>query len=85
MPACGANEACTNIYRLEDQNAVLGVCTKKCNVFDPTKNTCVNIGIEPPVCEPVSLCRGGIIETPHLLVSLRQKGAPLRNARNTAQ
>ena len=53
-PACGADEACTNIYRLEDTNAVLGVCTKKCNVFDPVKNTCANVGAAPASCVPTT-------------------------------
>lgn len=53
-PACAADEACTNIYRLEDPNAVLGVCTKKCNVFDPTKNTCANVGAAPASCVPTT-------------------------------
>ncbi len=53
-PSCAADEACTNIYRLEDQNAVLGVCTKKCNVFDPMKNTCANVGAAPAACVPTT-------------------------------
>ena len=54
MPACGADDACTNIYRLEDMNAVLGVCMKKCNVFNPLKNTCANIGTAPASCVPTT-------------------------------
>jgi hypothetical protein len=53
-PACGADEACTNIYRLEDVNAVLGVCMKKCNVFDPLKNVCANVGTAPASCVPTT-------------------------------
>ncbi len=53
-PACAADEACANIYRLEDQNAVLGVCMKKCNVFDPAKSVCANIGSAPASCVPTT-------------------------------
>lgn len=54
MPGCGTDEVCTNIYRLTDTNAVLGVCTKKCNVFDPLKNTCANVGAAPASCVPTT-------------------------------
>jgi len=53
-PACGADEACTNIYRLQDDNAVLGACMKKCNVFDPAKKTCANLGTTPASCVPTT-------------------------------
>jgi hypothetical protein len=54
QPACGAAEACVNMYRYTDpnNNAVLGVCMKTCDVFDATKNTCANVGTTPTSCVP---------------------------------
>jgi hypothetical protein len=54
QPECGAAEACVNMLRYTDPNtnAVLGVCMKKCNVFDATKNTCANVGTTPSSCVP---------------------------------
>ncbi len=54
QPACGSDEACANLYRLEDSNAVLGGCMKKCNVFDPTKNVCANVGASVASCVPTT-------------------------------
>jgi hypothetical protein len=51
-PACDQDESCTNIYRLTDMNAVLGVCMKKCNVFDPVKSVCSPVGSAPASCVP---------------------------------
>ena len=53
-PECGATEACVNMLRYTDpnSNAVLGVCMKKCNVFDATKNTCANVGTTASSCVP---------------------------------
>ena len=54
QPECGAAEACVNTLRYTDpsSNAVLGVCMKKCNVFDPLKNTCANVGTTVSSCVP---------------------------------
>lgn len=54
QPACGAAEACVNLYRYTDpsNNAVLGVCMKKCDVFDPAKSTCAPVGTTASSCVP---------------------------------
>jgi hypothetical protein len=54
QPACNAGEACVNIYRYTDpnDNAVVGVCMKTCDVFDPVKATCAPIGTTPTSCIP---------------------------------
>lgn len=54
QPECGAAEACVNTLRYTDpnSNAVLGVCMKKCNVFDAARNTCANVGTSPSSCVP---------------------------------
>lgn len=57
QPACGATEACVNLYRREDighDGALLGVCTKKCNVFDTMSNQCPMYGAVPSVCVPTN-------------------------------
>ena len=53
QPACAPSEACLNIYREEDAAfaSVLGVCAKRCNVFDPT-SVCAPYGNTPSVCVP---------------------------------
>lgn len=54
-PACSTDESCVNIYRHTDpsENAVLGVCMKKCNVFEASAN-CAAIGTTPTSCVPAS-------------------------------
>ena len=54
QPECGAAEACVNTLRYTDpnSNAVLGVCMKKCNVFDPMKSTCLPVGTTAASCVP---------------------------------
>jgi hypothetical protein len=56
QPACGTGESCVNLYRLSDpnDNAVLGVCMKSCNVFDPVKSVCAPVGGTPTSCVPTS-------------------------------
>lgn len=54
QPACGADEACVNLYRFEDPNAVAGVCLKKCDVFSLTKSSCADYGSAKASCVPVS-------------------------------
>ncbi|MBK7860174.1 MAG: hypothetical protein IPJ65_16475 [Archangiaceae bacterium] len=57
QPACPMDESCINLYRREDtghDGALLGVCTKKCNVFDAAKNSCANYGTTPAVCVPTN-------------------------------
>ncbi|MFO0597410.1 MAG: hypothetical protein U0228_19025 [Myxococcaceae bacterium] len=53
-PSCNTDEACVNMLRYTDpnSNSVLGVCMKKCNVFDGTKNTCANVGTSAASCVP---------------------------------
>jgi len=58
-PQCAdpMNEACVNLYRREDtarDGALLGVCARKCNVFDPAKSVCPNYGAFPAVCVPTN-------------------------------
>lgn len=58
QPACGMNEACINLYRREDisrEGALLGVCTRKCNIFDPAQSACPNYGTVPSVCVPTNI------------------------------
>lgn len=57
QPACGTDEACVNLYRREDvgrDGALLGVCTKRCNIFNPTQNQCGMYGSVPAVCVPTN-------------------------------
>ncbi|MBE2254242.1 MAG: hypothetical protein IAE78_32230 [Myxococcus sp.] len=56
QPACGAGEACVNLYRYTDpnDNAVLGVCMKECNVFNPTTASCAPLSGNPTSCVPAS-------------------------------
>ena len=53
-PACQTGESCVNILRYQDpnSNAVLGACMKGCNVFDPARSTCANVGTNPSACIP---------------------------------
>jgi hypothetical protein len=74
-PACAADEECTNHYRLEDMNAVLGVCAKKCNVFDPLKNTCANVGTTPASCVPTTADGKFVISTNGSGVCLPQQAS----------
>ncbi|MBL9038312.1 MAG: hypothetical protein JNG84_07360 [Archangium sp.] len=55
-PACGADEACVNTSRYTDpnDNSVLGVCMKNCNVFDAATATCANVGVTPTSCVPAT-------------------------------
>lgn len=56
-PGCGMNESCVNLYRREDigrDGALLGVCAKKCNVFQAGASTCGMIGTIPAVCVPTN-------------------------------
>ncbi|MBI3183915.1 MAG: hypothetical protein HYZ28_17395 [Myxococcales bacterium] len=52
QPACGTDESCVNLYRLEDTNAVVGVCLKKCDVFSATLGTCADYGAVKASCVP---------------------------------
>lgn len=56
QPSCGGGESCVNLYRYTDpnDNAVLGVCMKNCNVFSATSSTCSNLGPTPTSCVPAS-------------------------------
>lgn len=65
QPACGTGESCVNMYRLQDpnDNAVLGVCMKGCNVFDPATSSCAPVGGTPTSCVPVS-ANGALAVTP---------------------
>ncbi|MBL8916712.1 MAG: hypothetical protein JNM17_38780 [Archangium sp.] len=53
-PACNMDEACVNTLRYTDpnSNSVLGVCMKKCNVFDAMKATCAPVGTNAASCVP---------------------------------
>ena len=55
-PACDADETCVNQFRYTDpsDNAVLGVCMKSCNVFDPVKSVCAKVGTTNTSCVPTS-------------------------------
>jgi len=79
QPACGTGEACVNMYRYTDpnDNAVVGVCAKTCDVFDSAKNTCANIGARPASCVP-STADG------QLVLSLDGKGICLPQQSNVA-
>ncbi len=52
QPACGTDETCVNLYRLEDPNAVVGVCMKSCDVFSTTAGTCADVGAVHASCIP---------------------------------
>lgn len=56
VPACGNGEACVNLYRYTDpdDNSVLGVCMKSCNVFSSMTSSCANLGATPTSCVPAS-------------------------------
>jgi hypothetical protein len=56
LPGCGTGESCVNLYRYTDpnDNAVLGVCMKDCNVFSPMSATCQPLGATPTSCVPAS-------------------------------
>lgn len=62
QPACDADESCVNLYRYTDpnNNAVLGVCMKKCNVFDAATSTCAPVGTATTSCVP-TMASGEII------------------------
>ncbi len=56
-PACNMGESCVNLYRREDINregALMGVCTKSCNIFDPARSSCPAYGTVPAVCIPTN-------------------------------
>lgn len=65
QPACNTDEACVNMLRYTDpnSNAVLGVCMKKCNVFDAMKNTCGAVGTTPSSCVPTE-ASGELVVSP---------------------
>jgi hypothetical protein len=69
QPECNMGEACVNSLRYQDpnSNAVLGVCMNRCNVFDPMKATCANVGTSPASCVPTEA-------SGELLVSLNGDG-----------
>ncbi len=54
QPACGTGESCVNVFRHTDpnDNSVLGVCMKSCNVFDPTTSACADVGTTHASCVP---------------------------------
>src|SRR5439155_4312752 len=55
--ACAASDAGMILYPREDVNndgALMGVCVKRCNIFDPANNTCPTFGSTPGVCVPTS-------------------------------
>lgn len=56
LPGCSADEACVNLHRFTDpsDNAVVGVCAKKCNVFDAAKDTCAPVGSYAASCVPAT-------------------------------
>jgi hypothetical protein len=56
-PSCGAGEACVNLYRQTDpnNNAVVGVCLKTCDVFDAARSACALVaGHIPTSCVPTA-------------------------------
>ena len=57
QPTCAMGESCVNLYRREDVNrdgALLGVCAKSCNIYDPARATCAPYGTVPAVCVPTN-------------------------------
>lgn len=54
MPACNSDEVCANVFRVQDSanNAVEGLCMKKCDVFDPAKKSCADVGTVHASCVP---------------------------------
>lgn len=64
-PSCGSDEACVNLYRYTDpnDNAVQGVCMKRCSVFDPLNATCSNFGTVPTSCVPAPPSGDFIVST----------------------
>lgn len=57
QPSCPMTESCVNLYRREDvghDGALLGVCAKKCDIFDATQSQCPNYGTIPAVCVPTN-------------------------------
>ena len=65
-PECNTDESCVNQLRYTDpnSNSVLGVCMKKCNVFDATRNTCANVGSSASSCVPTE-ASGALVVTPN--------------------
>jgi hypothetical protein len=53
QPACSPDEACVNLYRLEDPNSVVGVCMNQCNLFSATEASCADQGGAKVSCIPV--------------------------------
>ena len=63
-PSCEAGEACVNLYRYSDpnNNAVVGVCLKTCNVFDAGPGGCPLVGGHIPTsCVPTSPAGDGLL------------------------
>lgn len=62
-PSCNADEACVNLFRYTDpnNNAVVGVCMKTCNVFNAMKNTCAPVGTQATSCVPTEASGEGIV------------------------
>lgn len=56
QPACGAGESCVNLYRYTDpnDNSVLGVCMKSCNIFNPMSAACAPLTGAQTSCVPAS-------------------------------
>jgi hypothetical protein len=69
LPRCAgedAGELCINLYKLEDINqegSLMGVCTKQCNVFDPTSSHCAAYGSTAASCVPTDPA-GKLVVTP---------------------
>jgi hypothetical protein len=63
QPACGTGEACVNLFRYTDpnNNAVLGVCMKTCNVFTTGKSTCAPVGTQATSCVPTEASGEGVV------------------------
>ncbi len=62
-PGCGADEACVNLYRQEDNNGVVGVCLKKCNVFVAGQSTCQPYGNVQASCVPMTADGRSVVST----------------------
>ncbi len=74
-PACGSDEACVNLYRLEDPNSVLGVCMKTCNVFSANAQSCANYGSSAASCVPTSFNGRSTVTTDGAGVCIPQKAS----------
>jgi len=63
QPACGTGESCVNIYRYTDpnNNAVVGVCMKSCNVFASATVNCPPVGTTPTSCVPTEASGEGLV------------------------